>query len=378
MTEPNKKLTPIPSAKPYFSLTRREKIKNDIDRILSSGQVIMGTFALDLEAAFAYSTGARYAVSVNSCTTALQICLRYFDVKGHDVLVPSGSFVSDISAIEWEGGRPILVDMNPDTLSFDLQDMQRKLTPKTKGMIWVHLTGVISHEYTEIVRFAKRHGLFLIEDCAHAHGATIDGRQCGTIGDAGCYSFFATKLMTSGSGGMITTADLALDQFAREVRMFGRSVKTGEPIRIGNDWFLDEVRACIAYHQLAELDEFLRRRREIAARYFHALQNQPGLSLLNVPEGSDPAFYQYPVFLDSVTDNSALCKTLKETYGIAAKRIYTPTHREPFYRHYDDGTLQKTETTLNRSICLPMFYELTNEQADYIASALITELRRVR
>ena len=369
---------PIPSAKPYFSPARRERIKDDIDRILTSGQVIMGPFARDLEAAFASGTGARHAASVNSCTTGLQICLRYFGAKDHDVLVPSGSFVSDISAIEWEGGRPILVDMNPDTLSFDLQDMQRKLTPKTRGIIWVHLTGVISQEHAEIVGFAKRHGLFLIEDCAHAHGATVEGRQCGTIGDAGCYSFFATKLMTSGSGGMITTADPALDRFAREVRMFGRSTKTGEPIRIGNDWFLDEVRACIAYHQLAELDEFLRRRREIAARYSNALRNQPGLSLLNVPEESDQAFYQYPVFLDPTVDRDALCSVLKETYGIAAKRIYTPTHQEPFYRHYDDGTLRKTEATLNRSICLPMYYELTDEQVDFIACSLIAELRRVR
>lgn len=378
MIESNGKVMPIPSAKPYFSPARRERIRDDIDHILTKGQVIMGPFARNLEAAFASGVGAHHAVSVNSCTTALQICLRYYGAKDHDVLVPSGSFVSDISAIEWEGGRPILVDMNPDTLSFDLSDLQRKLTPRTKGIIWVHLTGVISCEYTAIVDFAKRNRLFLIEDCAHAHGATVEGRQCGTIGDAGCYSFFATKLMTSGSGGMITTADPALDQFAREVRMFGRSTKTGEPVRIGNDWFLDEIRACVAYHQLAEIDEFLRRRREIAMRYSNALRNQPGLSLLNVPEGSDPAFYQYPVFLDPAVDRDALCATLKATYGIAAKRIYTPTHQEPFYRHYDDGTLRKTENTLNRSICLPMYYELTDEQVDFVASSLIVELRRTR
>lgn len=369
---------PIPSAKPYFSPDRRERIKDDIDRILTSGQVIMGPFARELEREFASNVGIRHAVSVNSCTTALQICLRYYGVRDHDVLVPSGSFVSDISAIEWEGGRPIFIDMNPDTLSFDLQDMQRKLTPRTKGIIWVHLTGLISSEHPEIVEFARRYGLFVIEDCAHAHGATIEGHQSGTLGDAGCYSFFATKLMTSGSGGMITTADPALDQFAREVRIFGRNAKTGEPVRVGNDWFLDEFRACVAYHQLAELGEFLRRRREIAVRYSNALRNQPGLSLLDIPKGCDPAFYQYPVFLDAEIDRDALSAILKEKHGIAAKRIYTPTHQEPFYRHYDDGTLGKTESTLNRSLCLPMYYELTDEQVDYVTSSLISELRRMR
>lgn len=368
----------IPSAKPHFSTKSRELIKNDIDHILTTGQLIIGSFARKLEEEFARQVDLPYAVSVNSCTTALQICLQHFGARGYDVLVPSGSFVSDLSVIEWEGARPVLVDMNPETLSFDLDDLERKRTPQTKGIIWVHLTGVISSEYKEIVSFAKRHKLFLIEDCAHAHGAMIDGKQAGSLGDAGCYSFFATKIVTSGSGGMITTRDSALDKYAREVRIFGRSIKTGEPIRIGNDWFLDEIRACVAYHQLAELPEFLRRRREIGTRYADALRNQPNLSLLHMPDGAQSAFYQYPVFLKRGINRDAFCAKLKAKYGIAVKRIYLPTHQEVFYRHYDDGTLGKTEDTLNRSVCLPMYYELSDAQVDFITSSVITELRETQ
>ena len=365
----------IPFARPYFSKDSREKILKGIDGVLASGRLMGGEFSARLETDFAQMTGTRHAVSVNSCSTALQICLRYFGAKDHDVLVPSASFITDVSAVRWEGGHPVLVDMSPDTLSFDLDDLKRKLTPKTRGIIWVHLTGFMAANYPEIVSFARHHGLFLIEDCAHAHGASIDNKVAGSIGDAGCFSFFPTKPMTTGTGGMITTNDDRLAAFARQVRLFGKNTKTDEVEIDGNDWFLDEIRACVGYYQLQDLPLMLERRRAVAARYADRLANQPFIRPVGYPKTSRPAYYQYALLTDPRIDNDKLIAAMKAKHNIPVKYIYRPTHTEKVFRDLDTGSLRKTEETLRRAICLPLYCEMTDPEVDRVAECLISEMR---
>jgi len=365
----------IPTTKPYFSERSRKRILEGIDEILTTGRLMMGPFADKFEAGFKDLVDTPYAVAVNTCTTALQICLQHFGVAESEVLVPSGSFVTDVSVVRFAGGEPVLVDMNPETLSFDLEDLGRKFTPRTKGIIWVHLTGIISAEYEAIIAFARENGLFLIEDCAHAHGATIDGKQAGSLGDAGCFSFYPTKVITSGTGGMIATGNADLVRYAKEMRLLGRDVESGEIVSAGNDWFMDEIRACVGYHQLAELDQNLAHRRAVAERYTAALRNQPGLRLLSVPDNAEAAYYQYPVFLTSAIDRGRLIAALERNHGVSAKRIYIPTHQEIIFRDLDDGTLKKTEETLNRSLCLPISAQITDDEVSKVVSGLITEVR---
>jgi len=168
---------------------------------------MQGEYTNNLESSFASYIGTAKAVSTNTCTTALQICLMHYDVRGYEVLVPTASFFTDVSVVRWAGGIPILVDADPLTLTFDMEDLKRKVTSRIKVIIWVHLTGVISPNWREIVAFAKENNLFLIEDCAHAHGASVDGIKAGAIGDVGCFSFYPTKVMTTGTGGILTTND---------------------------------------------------------------------------------------------------------------------------------------------------------------------------
>lgn len=361
--------------KPYFSESSRRQISEGIDQILTSGQLMTGEFTDKIEDEFAAFVGTESAVTVNTCTTALQICLQYFDVEGCEVLIPAGGFLTDLSAVVWAGGTPVLVDIDPDTLALDLDDLERKRTDKTKGIIWVHLTGVISHHYKEIKAFAERHGLFLLEDAAHAHGAKIDGHMAGTIGDAGCFSFFPTKVITAGTGGMITTDDPALVRYAKEVRLLGRDIETGDIVRVGNDWFMDELRACVLYYQFQELDQFLERRRAIADRYRQGFANQPGLRLLPLEAGNLPAYYQFVVHLDPSIDRDGVSKALKEKHGIGAKRIYIPLHQEKIFTQYDDGSLPRSEEALNHSICLPMHVQLTDADVDQVIAAMIEEVR---
>lgn len=169
----------IPLTKPYFSNQSIKKITKNIPKILKSGRLMMGPWNDKFEKNFSKIVGSKFAVTTNSCTTGIQIALEYYKVKGFEVLVPSGSFQSGISAIKWAGAKPILVDMNPKTLSFSLDDLKKKITPKTKGILWVHVTGLISSEYKQIIKFAKSNNLFIIEDCAHAQGSTIDKKNAG-------------------------------------------------------------------------------------------------------------------------------------------------------------------------------------------------------
>jgi perosamine synthetase len=362
---------------PYFSSESREKIVSQIDEILSTGQLMFGRHNERLEKNFAEFTGVSHAVSLNSCTTALTISLMHFGVAGGEVLVPSGSFVTDISSILFSGATPVMVDMDPETLSFDLEDLERKITPDSRAIVWVHLTGIISPDYLQLLELAKRHNLVVIEDAAHAHGSSIDGRTAGSIGKVGCFSFYPTKIMTSGTGGMLTTDDEALATFAREMRLFGKDLKTGEIKHLGNDWFLDEIRACIASNQLTELPKMISRRRQAAAAYRTNLANQPGIRLIGLPKGNLPAYYQFPLFLDDNLKAPEIGARMKTEYGIEAKQIYRATHEEPVFRQYDRGDLKQTTRILNSSLCLPMHPGITAEDAESIANALIKVVRDV-
>lgn len=373
MTEHKK----IALSQPHFPERLRDAIAADIASILESGRLMNGPWSRKFEDRLAGLTGRTHAVSVNSCTTALQIALMFAGAADHDVLVPAGSFVTDLSAVEFAGGRPVLVDMNAHTLALDVDDLGRKVTPRTKALIWVHLTGIVAHNYSAILGFAKKHGLFVIEDASHAHGAVIDGRPAGSFGDVSCFSFYPTKILTSGTGGMLATDDDELARYAREMRLFGKEEGTGEIIHRGNDWFLDEIRACVGFHHASDLDVQLAHRRRIADRYSTALANQPGLRLLDYSDSCLPAWYQFPVFLSPGIDRAGLMERLADDHGIEAKGIYKPTHQEQIFRHLDDGTLKVTEDVLERSLCLPMHAGVSEADADRIAAAVTAEIRAV-
>jgi len=344
--------------------------------MLASGKLMMGENTIRFEEAFAELVGCQYALSTNTCTTALQICLNHFDVRGREVLVPAASFITDASVVRWGGGIPVLVDIDPETLSFDLADLRRKISSRTKGMIWVHLIGFISPAWREIMNFARESGLFVIEDCAHAHGASVDGKFAGSIGDAGCFSFYPTKVLTCGTGGMLVTQDAALARSARELRMFGREDGTGPVIREGNDWFLDELRACVGYHQMKDLKFFLNRRRAIARRYDEKLAHEPHLRRLKIPEDNLPAWYHYTVFVSDRVDHARLIENLDRTHGIPTRTIYPPIHQEVIFRDLNNGTLGQAEHMLNRSLCLPMHPELSNAEVDTVIGAVKEELKK--
>ena len=370
----------IPMSKPCFSSKNINNIQENIGTILKSGQMMMGKWNTKFEKEFSEYVGVKYAISVNTCTTALQIVLQYYDIKESEVLVPSGSFVTNISSIKWSGGTPVFVDMNPHTLSFDLEDLKRKRTERTKGVMWVHLTGIISPVYHKIVKYAKDNNLFLIEDCAHAPGASVDGGKAGSLGNAGCFSFFPSKIITTGTGGMITTDDTELMEYAKQVRLLGRCQDSPGDVCIeGNDWFMDEIRACIGYHQMKELDFNLDVRKSVANRYNKAFENHSKINIFDLTEDNKPSYYQYVVILDDLINRDDVIKALKEEYGVSSKRIYLPTHREPIFKNlnFDPTTLSKTDNTLDQSICLPIYCSINDKEVGHVISSMLAVLEGV-
>ena len=328
--------------------------------------------------AFSEVIGTRYSVSTSTCTSALQMVLNYFNVAGYEVLVASASFITDVSVIKWCGATPIFVEMNPSTLSFDLDDLKSKITSRTKCVIWVHLTGIISDDYQEIINICKDNKLKLIEDCSHAHGSSVNGKNAGALGDVGCFSFYPGKIMTSGTGGMVTTNNMKLAAYVQSARLFGRCEGSEGKVCIeGNDWFMDEIRACVGYHQLLDLDENIKSRRKIAERYNQRLSSLSKFSLIKLKENNMPAYYQYAIILNKEVNRERLIKAMMSDYGIRTKRIYKPTHTEDIFSDLvqSEDRLMVTEDILSRSLCLPMYCQLSMSEVDYICDSLKSTLR---
>ena len=368
----------VPFGKPFFSLESRLKITKGIDEILSSGKLMFGKYTTEFESSFAKYIDTEFALSVNSCTTALQISMMHFDIKGREVLVPAGAFLTDISAVRWAGGIPVLVDIDPSTLSFDLTDLKRKISPKTVGIIWVHLTGIIASNWREIIALAKENNLFLIEDCAHAHGASIEGRMAGSLGDVGCFSFYATKVMTTGTGGLLTTNNPEIANSAKELRLFGRKNGVGSVIREGNDWFLDEIRACVGLYQLEDLEFGVKRRESIAKMYQEAFEKVEGISLLKISNNMRPSWYHYTVFIDHTINYDHLVAELTNTFQIPTKQIYIPLHKEFIFQEFDQPGLKKTEDILYHSLCLPLFVDMQVDQVQYVIDSVTKVLSSLK
>jgi perosamine synthetase len=267
-------------------------------------------------------------------------------------------------------GSPVLVDINPDTLSFDVADLKRKLTKKTRGVLWPHLLGVISRDYRDIVAFCRKNRLFILEDCAQAHGAQIDGKKAGSLGDAACFSFYATKIIAAGSGGLIASNNGGLIDYANKMRLFGKDPRSGRLVDFGNDWILDEFRSAVIFRHFQDIRGILAERRTIAGLYLNYLKTVDGISFLDYGRNANPAFYQFAVLLDRGLDRDKVIKALKERYKIDARPLYVPIHKEGIFARLDTHDLKKAEVKMRRLLCLPLHHFMTEADVKYVASAL--------
>jgi perosamine synthetase len=363
----------VPAAKIQFSAEDRAWIAERIQEVLASGQLTLGKYGTEFEGQFAKLCGTPHAIAVNSGTSALEIILRTLDIQGKDVLVPTNTFFATAAAVVHAGGRPVLVDMDPESFGIKPEDLEQSLTPKTVGIIVVHIGGIVSRRVPEIQELARRKGLWLMEDAAHAHGSSFNNVKAGAFGIASSFSFYPTKVMTSGEGGMIVTSDNRINEEARIYRDQGKASFTqNSHVRMGYNWRMSEPHAIIGLKHLERLPSMIADRQKMALAYDRGLKGFKNLTALTVPSGGRCNYYKYIAILREARDRKALKTLLRGQYGVSlAGEVYEePLHRQPVFEPYVTGSLPVAEDYCARHVCLPIFSGMEEQDVKHVLEAL--------
>ena len=364
---------------PQFDLSAQyaaigAEIRTAVEHVLFTQQFVLGREGTALEEEIATLCGVAYAVGVASGTDALILALRACGVRsGDEVLLPTSTFVATGSAVSALGATPVFADIRPETYNLDPCELERRITPRTRAVIAVHLYGLAA-DMDPIVAFAKSHKLPLIEDCAQAIGAAYKGRGVGSFGDAACLSFYPTKnLGAYGDAGMAVTNSHELAERLRTLRNHGQTAKylSSEP---GWNSRLDEIQAAILRVKLRHLAEWQRARRSNAAEYTRLFQQVPGVMPPHEPEGCEHVYHQYTIRCER---REALQQHL------AARKIGStvyypyPLHVQPLYAHlgHKAGDFPHAERAAQEVLSLPMYPELRRDQIARVVEA-VTEFVR--
>jgi dTDP-4-amino-4,6-dideoxygalactose transaminase len=347
-----------------------EEIRAAIEKVLASQQFILGPEGAALETEIAGLCGAAYGIGVASGTDALILALRACGVSaGDEVIIPPFTFVATGSAVNAIGAKPVFADIRPDTYNIDPSDLPRRVTPKTKAIIAVHLYG-LSADMDPILGFARANNLRVVEDNAQSLGATYKGRRTGSMGDAACISFYPTKnLGAYGDAGMIVTNSSEHAARLRTLRNHGQSAKYVSS-EAGWNSRLDEIQAAILRVKLRYLPEWQRARQAHAAAYSKSLLGVPGIAPPLVPENFVHAFHQYTI---RVEQRDALQRLLKER-NIGSSVYYpVPLHLQPLYSSlgHHAGDFPHAEHAAKEVISLPMYPQLRSDQITRVAEAVI-------
>lgn len=354
-------------------------IKDEIEKVLRSGYLTMSERVREFETRFAGYCGTRYAIGTNTGTSSLEIILRAIGVMGSTVIVPSNTYMATPLAVIKAEGRVIFADCQRENLQIDPDEIESKIQPDTKGVIIVHIGGIISPHLERLKGICSRKGLFLIEDAAHAHGAAINGQRAGSLCSAGSFSFYPTKVLTTAEGGMITTDDEEIYKKALVFREHGK----GDPacnvhVEIGDNWRFSEIHAVLGIQQMIKADWILMERRRVAQRYTELLRDTGGIRLLEVPAGVEPSYYKYIVFLSERIERKELKEMMKNKYDIVMPgEVYSdPCHSQPVFGKYPEKVANpmdrfpNTDYVCSHHACLPLYPGLSDSEIEYVAGAL--------
>lgn len=361
----------VPPVRVVFDATLRTKILAGIDDCLLRGSLAAGTYVNAFEEFWAAYTGCPYAVAVSSGGSALEILMRVLGVQGKDVLVPTNTFIATASAVLHAGGRPVLLDADPKTMGVTLAEITQRRTPETVGVMVVHIGGIITPEIAAIAQWCRENKLWLVEDAAHAHGSELNGRRPGTFGVAAAYSFFATKVITSGEGGMIVCADAGLADACRRYRDYGKpSPWESRHTVISGNARMSDLTAVVGLEHARRLDDFIADREHVAQRYTEALQDVLELVL---PAGRS-SWYKYIACLPNGLDRARLKIALKDVGISLSGGVYDlPLHAQPVFRETVDVTDYPAASEIcARHVCLPIFSGMTDEQVHHVIESIRT------
>jgi perosamine synthetase len=349
-------------------------------RVLRSDWLTTGPAVAEFEAAFAATTGAAEAVAVSNGTAALHTAMHAVGVgPGDEVIVPTMTFASSANCVLFVGGTPVFADVDPSTLLVDPAAVESLITPRTKAIVAVDYAGQPC-DYPALRAIADRHGLALVADACHSLGGALDGQPVGTLADVSCFSLHPVKHVTSGEGGLVTTGDPELATRMRGFRNHGittdhrQRAESGawfyEMVELGFNYRLTDFQCALGQSQLRKLDRWIQRRQELALYYDEVFADVAAVTPLAVREGVSHAYHLYVVQVDGRDDVFARLRS----DGIGANVHYVPVHLHPFYRERlgtAPGLCPAAEAAYERILSLPLFPDLTYDEAAFVARAVL-------
>ncbi len=356
---------------PFLVVRMEDEEKQAVLRVLESGMLAQGPRCKELEEKFAAASDARFAVTSSNGTTALQLAYEALIQPGDEVLVPAWTFIATASMVVARGAVPVWCDVDPRTYCVDPADLERRVTNKTTAIAVTHLYGN-PVDIDAVERVAEKHGLKVIYDGAQAHLARFGGKGIGAYGDACTYSFYATKNMTAGEGGMVTTNDEELAGRLRSLRSHGETQKYLHE-RIGYNYRMNDLTAAIALAQLDKLPARTRRRRDIAHRYDAGLADVAGLELPEQTRGAEAVYHLYTLRLDPerfACDRDGFAEALRAEGVGCAVHYPRATSRQPVFADTVKAHPPVADGLSQRVLSIPMHHCLTDAQVDEVIEAV--------
>lgn len=361
----------------FYKHNLSEEDKQECLKVLSSLFITTGSVVSDFEEKFAAYTGNKYAVGVNSCTDALMIALKYFDIKpGDEVITTPMSFIATANAIEYCGATPKFVDVEPNTGNINADLIEQFITPQTKAIILVHLYGQMC-DMKKIRKIADKHNLKIIEDCAHCIEGDRDGIKPGQLADVSCFSFYATKNITSGEGGAIVCNDKDMYEWFKKARLHGMSKNAADRYSkkyehydmefLGYKSNMTNIQASLLIHQLEKIDNFLQRKEEISQLYDKGLKGNKKIGVPAVLPKTKHARHLYTIWIDEKERDVVLHRLQDAEIGVAVN--FRPIHLMSYYKNKYDfkrGDFPHAEKIGASTITIPLYPKLTTAEITYV------------
>ena len=359
----------IPYGRQYID---HKDIKS-VSRVLNGELITTGSQVDKFENKIKNFLNCKYSLSCNSGTSALELIFRALNIKGKEVILPSNTFIATANAIINAGCKPVFADCD-ETMCLDYNDTISKINSNTGAICHVHIGGLVSNGALSLAKYCKENEIFFVEDSAQAHGTENNNIKAGTLGIAAGFSFFSTKVMTTGEGGMVTTNDKNLVIKMKSIREFGKEKKgifTNYHTNFGYNWRMPEVSALMGIRQLMSIEDFIKKRTQIGLLYDKALKNVNNIKIIKPPKNSRFNYFKYSLILENY-DRELFHKKM-ESKGIQLSGyVYElPLHKQPVFKDYNNQKLPMSDYLCSNHICLPIYPSLSVDDAKFVAKMLI-------
>ena len=375
---------------PLSDIDLGKEEEREILKVIGSRWLSTGPVTERFEKAFSEYLGGGYAIAVSNGTAALHLALAALDIeRGDEVILPSLTFIATANAVLYVGAKPVFADIiGEEDLTISPEEIKKKITKKTKAIMVMHYGGYPC-DMKAILGIARRYGLYVIEDAAHAPGAKYQGRRCGLIGHVGCFSFFSNKNMVTGEGGMVVTRNEAWAGKVRRMRSHGMEALSWDKYRghlsaydirgLGYNYRTTEIQSALGLVQLQKLDKNNRMRRRLVEIYRKELQASDEISIPFSTFKGNPSYHLFPILLAPSVNRNRAMERLRD-FGIQTSLHYPPVHLFSLYRQrfgFEKGVLPKTEDVTRREMTLPLHPRMNEKDVKWIAKKVREAIKEI-